>query len=371
VKARYAFAALTIGLAVAVGLAEVVLRLMGLGFGSSPMESDPYLHHVHPRSYTFTAQHPSGELGGFPVEYDADRRVIRGAAFGDPVTPPDTNCRVAFMGDSFTEAGQVPFPQSFAGRLEQAARRTCAVRNYGVRSYSPAIYLVQWMREVRAWKPSLVFVLVFDNDIREDEDYMTHAVMGPDGWPAAIAGPEGGWLVSQLRRSYVARFARMMSERVTWAWQHRGQDQRTVGDVVEENPQLTDVTTGLIREMYRRAQADGSQMVLMAVPSRYRLMAGGREKTDDDLHRRVGRWAQSEGIRFLDLDKAFDEASRAGLELFFRKDIHFTAEGHALAAAVIARAFPDLFDGGRDITSASVRAVFGSDGSAPGADQKR
>lgn len=359
-KRRHQLAALAFGLIAAFALAELALRVMGLGFGSSPMEPDPVLHHVHPRSYTFTAQHPSGEVGGFPVEYNSEGRVVRGTAYPGALTPPSTSCRVALMGDSFVEAGQVPFPASFGGLLEQAARTTCEVRNYGVRSYSPAIYLVQWTREVRAWKPSHVFVLVFDNDIREDADYMTHAVMGADGWPTAIQGPSGGWLVSQLRRSYVARFVRMITERITWAWQHQGQDQRQIGDLVEENPQLTDLTAGLIRELNRRIQADGAQMVLMVVPSRYRLLAGGMDKTDDDLHKRVKAWAEGEGVRFLDLNQAFERAARQGIPLFFRQDIHFTEEGHALAAAVIAHAFPELFPDRREITGRAVTAAYGA-----------
>ena len=132
-KRRYELVALTFGLVFALALAEAALRLMGLGFGSSPMEPNSVLHHVHPKSYTFTAQHPSGEVGGFPVEYNDEGRVVRGRSFGEAIAPPSTSCRVALMGDSFVEAGQVPFPASFAGLLEQAGRSTCAMRNYGVR----------------------------------------------------------------------------------------------------------------------------------------------------------------------------------------------------------------------------------------------
>ncbi len=59
-------AALVLGLLVAMAGAEVTLRLAGMGFGNSPMEPDPYLHHVHPKNYRFVQQHPSGELGGSP-----------------------------------------------------------------------------------------------------------------------------------------------------------------------------------------------------------------------------------------------------------------------------------------------------------------
>src|SRR5215203_2078614 len=74
---RYRLAAAGGSLLLSIALIEVVLRMMNLGLGNSPIESDAYLHHVHPRSYQFVQQHPSGELGGFAITYDAERRVVR------------------------------------------------------------------------------------------------------------------------------------------------------------------------------------------------------------------------------------------------------------------------------------------------------
>src|SRR4029453_16490317 len=160
--------ALAVGMLLGIVAVEVVLRAMGMGFCNSPMEPDPFLDHVHPRNYTFVQQHPSGELGGFQIEYDDEGRVYRGrAAKPQPAPAPGHGaCRGALLGDSFTEGGQVPFAVSFAGLLEDAAAGACEVRNYGVRSYSPAIYLVQWTRDVRPWKPTHVFLLLFGNDVR-------------------------------------------------------------------------------------------------------------------------------------------------------------------------------------------------------------
>jgi hypothetical protein len=355
---RLKLIALALGVLLGFIAVEVTLRAMGMGFGNSPMEPDPVLHHVHPRNYTFVQQHPSGELGGFEIEYDGEGRVFRGSKA--PAIGPDspTGCRVALMGDSFTEAGQVPFAASFAGRLEEAGRRTCEVRNYGVRSYSPAIYLVQYTTVVRTWKPTHVFVLVFGNDVREDVTYMGTSVKGPDGWPTAIQGPSDGWLFSQLRQLYAARFARMVAMRLSWEWDHRGIDQQQIGGVIEENPELPEMTKNLLLELNRRVQADGAELILMSVPSRYRLMGDGSVKVDEDFHQKVKTWALASGVRFLDLFDAFARASRPETPLFFRQDIHFTEEGNALTAAVIARSYPQLFPDWHVITSQSVRNAF-------------
>jgi lysophospholipase L1-like esterase len=356
-KILFRLAALGLGLLVAFVIVEIGLRAAGMGFGNSPMEPDPVLHHVHPKNYAFIQEHPSGELGGFEIQYNANGRVDRGAPREE--TNEALDCRVALMGDSFTEAGQVPYADSFAGLLEDAARGSCEVRNYGVRSYSPAIYLVQWTRDVRPWKPTHVFVLLFGNDVREDVTYMQTATVDAQGLPVAIAGPSDGWLVSQLRRSYTARFARLIYMRLSWMWQFRGQEHTIVSGVVEENPDLPQLSTTLLLAMNERVRADGARLIVMVVPSRYRLMGDGKIEIKEDFHQKVKNWAHQSGIEFLDLFDPFARGSSSDTQLFFRQDIHFTKEGHALTAAIIARAFPSLFPGWSKITSRSVQAAYG------------
>jgi hypothetical protein len=340
-KVLFRLAAIGFSLLLGLVFAEAALRIMNMGFGNSPMEPDPVLHHVHPKNYSFIQQHPSGELGGFEIEYNSEGRVYRGRA-ATITEPVDASCRIAFMGDSFTEAGQVPYPESFSGLVEAAAPR-CAVRDYGVRSYSPAIYLVQWTRVIEPWKPTHVFVLVFGGDVREDVAYLQNATLDAQGLPTAIHGPDDGWLTSQLRRSYVARFARMVSQRALWSWTYRGQEQWTIGGVVEEHPDWAGPTPRLIEELHRRVSASGAQLTVMVVPSRYRLMGDGKIPLDSDFHDTVQEWARERGIGFLDLNRPFEAATRAGKKLFFLQDIHFTKEGHQVVVDAIAQQHPELF----------------------------
>lgn len=355
-RLRFKLAALGFSFLLAFVLVEAGLRLSGLGFGNSPMEPDPYLHHVHPKNYKFVQEHPSGELGGFEIEYNSEGRVFAGS--NAPAVPAPETCRVAIMGDSFTEGGQVPFSQTFAGLLENAARDTCQVRNYGVRSYSPAIYLVQWTRDVQPWKPDIVFLLLFGNDVREDFNYMQTSTRDANGFPTAIQGPDDGWLFAQLRRSYVARFVRMVAMKAMWAYDHGGEDQWTVGGVVEENPEWGGETPGLVQEINRRVTASGARLVVMAVPSRYRLMGDGKIKVDGDFHETVKNFTTGNGIEFFNLYEQFSRASAAGVPLFFLKDIHFAVEGHSLTAASIGRAFPRFFPAAGAISSEATRHAF-------------
>lgn len=353
---RFKLAALFIGLVVAALGAELMLRATGMGFGNSPMEPDPFLHHVHPKNYRFVQQHPSGELGGFEIEYNAEGRVYAGGAPAPATAKP---CRVALMGDSFTEGGQVPFAQSFAGILEGAGGDQCDVRNYGVRSYSPAIYLVQWTRDVQPWKPDVVFLLLFGNDVREDARYMQNAIRDDRNFPTAIEGPNDGWLLTQLRKSFVARFARMITLRAVWIWDNYGQEQWQVGGIAEENPDWGGETPALVQEIDRRVRAAGSRLVVMAVPSRYRLMGDGKIPVVGDFHQTIREFTAQHGIEFLNLFEPFERASKAGIPLFFLKDIHFAEDGHLLTAATIARGYPQYFPGVDAITGPPVAASFG------------
>lgn len=353
---RFKLVAAGLAIVIACMALEVILRVLNMGYGSSPEESDPFLHHVHPRNYTFVQRSLTGEFGGFTVSYDNERR-IHGNQTNDSAKASSA-CRIAVMGDSFAEGMQVPYAQSYAGLLESAARDRCETRDYGTRSYSPAIYLVQWTRVVSAWKPTDVFLMIYSNDVSDDRTYLTSAAIDGDGLPTAIRGPQGGWLTAQLRKLYVARVSRSIWLQLTWAWKHRGEETMKIGGVVEENPQWGSPTADFVLNLDRRIRAAGSHLVITVVPSRYRLMGDGSANIDRDLHDRVKEWASVNHLEFVDLEQAFERANRAGIPLFYRQDIHFNAEGNALAAAVIARAYPGIFGRWQEITSPAVRAAF-------------
>ena len=148
---------------------------MGMGFGNSPMEPDPILHHVHPRNYSFVQQHPSGELGGFEIEYNDEGRVYRGSDGGGD--RPVTDDRRAALPSWATRSPK-------AGRCRLPCRSPASSkRRLGARARSATTASVHIARRstwcsdataVRTWKPTHVFVLVFGNDVREDVTYMAH-----------------------------------------------------------------------------------------------------------------------------------------------------------------------------------------------------
>lgn len=323
---------------------ELVLRLLGLGFGHAPLVSDPILHHAHPRNYTFVAHIPSGEYGGHVVRYDGEGYVT------DPDHRPRPEkargvYRAAFMGDSFVEALQVSYADSFVGRLADYGSGQTVVRNFGVSSYSPIFYVLQWRQVAERFKPTRVFVLLFSNDPGTDR-YMAKQGTYSRGALQALPGPGRGWLTSQLRRLYVARLFRRTQLKLQWIAQHADEDlSRTVGGYVEENPDITEPTTGSLKELQLGAERNEAQLVLLAVPSKYRIVNEGmldQNEKGPEFSEKVGVWAKANGIQFLDLVVPFQRATRDGISCFLEEG-HFTSAGHQVVADAIRAYFPALF----------------------------
>ena len=295
-------------------------------------------HHVHPADYRFQSHTPSREFGGHEIYYDADRLVAN-----PHVTDTQRDhrtCGVAFLGDSFTEAGQVSFKTSFVGILEVNSR--CTIKNYAVSSYSPIFYLLQWTRQIHEFNPNLVVVELSSNDISSDEAFMKIAIKDENGQVIAIPAPEGGWLTAQFRKSYLLRFLRKVQLQLLWMYENREKDQYLVGGFVEENPDISGLSAGFIKTLAREVQSSGAQFLLTVVPSKYRIVNNISDNQQLQFSDKWKLFAKANNIPFLDLTKSFEQALQ-GVPLFFDRDIHFTEGGHRIIASELSKRYPQFF----------------------------
>jgi lysophospholipase L1-like esterase len=331
-----------LGIVVSVVLCEITLRLLKIGYGNSPSESHPRLHHVHPQNYEFFSYSPSGEYGGHTVSYDENGYST------DPDEEPEfvttRQYRVAFLGDSFTEAKQVKFSKTFVGRLRKTWESDATVRNFGVSSYSPLIYLVQWREIASTFKPTHVVVQLYSNDIRDDVEYSSHAVYDSSGTLSGIAGPSRGWTRRQLRKSYLLRFVRMQQLKWEWILTNRGAPEAVLGGLVEENADLSELSKNALLDLFKKIEDSGASVLLTVVPSKSRIVNQIYNVPTQQFSDRWHAWSIRNGIPFVDLVEPFEEASRNGKKLFFELDIHFTEEGHAVVAEAINLAISETFE---------------------------
>jgi len=338
-KVVFPILSLVVSSTIVLSIAELSLRVLNIGYGNAPEESHEIFHHVHPANYRFLSHTQTGEYGGHEVYYNPERLVA------NPEQHPNkdklTTCRVAFLGDSFTEATQVAYEDSFVGILARGS--ACTIKNYGMSSYSPIFYLLQWREIVREFKPTLVIVQLYSNDISGDKDYMNVAVKNQDDEVLAIPGPGGGWIISQLRKSFLIRFIRKAQLQLLWTYKNRGTEHDVVGGIVEENPNISKLSAGFIKKLAHEVQASGAQFAITVVPSKFRIY---KNNTDHQTLQFSDKWrlfAQENSIVFLDLTKPFEKEVRNGFRLFFDNDIHFNENGHMVVASELTNAYPRLF----------------------------
>ena len=294
---------------------EITLRIFDIGYGSAPLDSNPILHHSHPVSYEYRVHDPTGEYGGFNIYYDEDGlsspkyRVVKNN--GD-------SCRIAFIGDSFTKASQVVYEDSFVGLLDRQSK--CIVKNYGVSSYSPILYLLQWPFIENSFNPTHVFVQLFSNDMEDDKKYYSIAKKDENGEINSVPGPGNDWLISQLRKSYLIRLARKMQLKIKWMYQnYKVENKKIVSGIVEEVPSINDLSKSFIKKLNDKVVLSGSSFTLFVVPSKYKSMTKNYND-DDDFSDRIKKFSVDEKIEFIDLTKEFKRKSLNGDKLFFDKD---------------------------------------------------
>jgi len=321
---------------VALASVEAALRIANRGYGNEPLLPDAVLHHAHPRNYQFLNYDPASEYGGHLVRYDADGVTVdpSGAA-----RAASSRYRIAIMGDSFAEATQVSYTRTFAGILAAGSAGRAEVRNFGVSSYSPLLYYLQWNMQVQAFHPTHVFVLLYSNDVTDDETYMALATRGPNGMPVAVPGPQFARVTRCFRSLYAARLTSLSYLRASfWLKNRRAPQTGGVGEYIEENREITPLTDAMLTALVQAIRRSGAEVLLSAVPSKLRLLNPSSAPPDPQFSDRCREWATAKGIPFVDLVPAFARAQAEGRPMFFLRDIHWTEQGHAVAGDALCRA---------------------------------
>lgn len=340
---------------------ELVLRILKIGYGSAPLSSDSLLHHRHPRNYTFLCFSSSGEFGNFLVHYDDAGMISNPFAINKKDTA-NSKIRIALMGDSCIEAIQVPYSDSAGGILEKCAGDGTVIKNYGTSSYSPILYYLQWKYEVAKFKPTHVFLLLHYNDIRDDYELSKKAIYSSTNDLIAVPGPHRYWLAEWGRKSYALRYFNKFFKIIVLNLKYLN-SQKILKDsrgFIEENPDIPQLSSDYILNLEMAIAQSGGKLILMAVPSKYRLQVAA-DKQDNPIIEFSDKWkiwAHDHGIAFIDLVEAFhQEYKTTGKKLFFDKDVHFNSEGNRTLAKTIAQAFPEIFSLSEDMLSAKGKST--------------
>lgn len=310
---------------------EIVLRSAGIGFDSAAFVPDKILHHVHKKNYTFINDNPaSDEYADIVISYDDEGRIAN-PDINQRTDTTKSKIKIALLGDSFTEAAQVNFTESFTGLLQKRFADTVAFFNYGVGEYSPVFYYLQSVYSLKKEKINYAIMLLYGNDVRDDSLYYTKADKDANANVVAISGEENSRLAELARKSYLLRLIRKYYIRFVYWKDHKNEPVgKITGGYVEESPALPALTKKLIQQTDSVLKLSRTQLVLSAVPSKYKLI-NHIPHDSTDFANSVKLFAQENGYCYIDLVPAFEAKSQTSL-LFFPKDIHFNKIGHEVVA---------------------------------------
>ncbi|MFA7342813.1 MAG: hypothetical protein WC003_00785 [Terrimicrobiaceae bacterium] len=331
----------------AICLLEVGLRFLGPPPASEPLIPDPVLDHVKLRDFAFKSYSPDNEFAPFVVYWDPEGRVA------DPEkkiawNPARHTRNVALVGDSFVEASQVPYSKSFAGMLNRAAAPDVFFSNWGVSSYSPMVYVPLWRNRILGTRPTHVFLLLYENDVNDDSVYSTKAKFGADGLPLCVVGKPEPPVLAWIRRSSLFRALRFATVKIRAGFAAKNNPRvADAGQYQEVSPDISPLTARMILGLKKEVEDNGSQLTLLAVPSRRADILGDPPDGPVPFASRAGAWCRENHVDYIDLEGPFLASRKAhgNSTLFFKKDIHFTAAAHRVVAGAIMGRYPEYFVG--------------------------
>jgi GDSL-like lipase/acylhydrolase family protein len=261
-----------------------------------------------------------------------------------------------FLGDSYTEATDVPAADTFVQRVAQATGRSAV--NLGVAGYCPPQELLTLRRFGLPYQPRFVVWQIFGgNDLKEADRF--------PGWIAQPCQSTRTTLISRYRRDsplmrLLDRTILLEPSKQYGAFLHQS-DGRTVPldilgvyspDLPEKYPLGWAETQRAVEQGYRLCRSRGIQLLVLFVPTREQVLApwiefasekarrrslpGGVWEDERDFGHRLGAFCQRLGCAYQDsLPALRARAEEENRYLYFPMNHHFDRDGHEVVAQLV------------------------------------
>ncbi len=243
---------------------------------------------------------------------------------------PSNRLRVAFLGDSFTEALEVPYDKSWVSLVGEELGPGCETLDFGMGGYSAVQEVASYTARARRFLPAKVILQLYDNDWAENLNYRiraTYAIEQPAAGaarlkitplPETLSFKTDAWL---MRRSHL-----FMHLLVAW--------ERFLHELIFREARLNDADRKAREDLVMMAAletaaadtaADGARLYLLLVPG-----------VPEDRVRQINDFAVRHRVPLLDLGPYEADATRTGQKWHWQFDGHFNETGNREVAHLVA-----------------------------------
>lgn len=297
---------------------------------------------------------------------------------------PEGSFRIAVLGDSFTEAREVPLASSYPKLLEKRlnaslSRQKYEVINFGAVRYGTDQYLIRLKEQALTYKPDLILVGIYENDFVDNLKGLVTLDPTQDSLVYPMLSPRqhfflklryyyiGGTLYSIefLVRRFVQLQSLIRSYRNSSAPQrsshqaHKTPEYSPLPDNLQiylrhltpQAEQMYRLQEALLTEIYNVGTRHRAQTVFLMFPAKFQIYAQERQHIEDhynitSAHYDIDRpqqelaiLAQNLQIPFIDMLPRFHHLTSMGARLYFVIDGHINRSGHEAVSDAIFETF--------------------------------
>jgi hypothetical protein len=218
--------------------------------------------------------------GDYEVDISTNSDGLRGSKNYDHATPSGTR-RIAILGDSFAFGYGCNDNQVVSAVLERSLNNRPGggnkweVLNFAVSGYGQAEELILYRNKTRLYKPDIVIVFYFDNDIGNNVVANTFALRRDGGTEATGKSFLPGTIAQQwiydilpLRWFLVnSQALSLVRNRLSSLVQHHLLHKAGLKNYSDRNANGVALTRALLRELGREVENDGARLIVVIIPN--------------------------------------------------------------------------------------------------------
>jgi hypothetical protein len=284
--------------------------------------------------------------------------------------------RIALVGNSFTFGQEVPYEESWGGRLEESLGPDVRVLNFGVTGYSVAQAFLRYERDVRPTHPDVVILGFINDDLLRTR--RIYQILSFPTWGAPKAHPrfvlnngqlvllnvplptpdaivtyssvrdlpfieyDSGYDPVEWEGPYWTPFQYSMLFRFVTSWYSHSEKK----DMTRSDEEMFAVNAEIFQAFVRLAESEGSIPMVMFLPS-YEDLDRKRHNFEGYLPLGI-RVLETSGVKYLDARTCFQKVEYEDYfePVYLDPSRHYSSQGNATISQCLTPMVRDLLSAG-------------------------